>query len=87
MDMYVCIRIRYLDFMRDTVYRSLPQAKLGGVPGTYQLVRSFLNIRQVGRNPELEDGAVDGQPLWAMVFYCLRCGDMEDALAAVNKAP
>ena len=77
---------RYLDFIRDTVYRSLPQAKLGGRPGTYQLVRSFLNIRQIGRNPALVDGFVEGQPIWAMVFYCLRCGDMEDALNAVTKA-
>ena len=77
---------RYLDFIKDTVYRSLPQAKLGGRPGTYQLVKSFLNIRQIGRNRAQEDGLVDGQPMWAMVFYCLRCGDMEDALDAVTKA-
>lgn len=93
--MYVCMHacmyvllfsLRYLDFIKETVYRSLPQAKLGGRPGTYQLVRSFLTIRQTGRNPALEDGTVDGQPIWAMVFYCLRCGDLEDALSAVTKA-
>lgn len=77
---------RYLDFIKDTVYRSPPQAKLGGRPGTYQLVKSFLNIRQIGRNPALVDGLVEGQPIWAMVFYCLRCGDVEDALNAVMKA-
>ena len=78
---------RYLDYIRDTVYRSLPQAKLGGRPGTYELVRSYLNIRQVGRNPALEDGGkVGGQPLWPMVFYCLRCGDLEDAYRAVSEA-
>ena len=75
-----------MEFIKETVYRSLSQAKLGGRPGTYQLVRSFLNIRQTGRNPALEDGTVDGQPIWAMVFYCLRCGDLEDALTAVKRA-
>ena len=33
-----------------------------------------------------QDGSVDGQPLWAMVFYCMRCGDMDDALNAVSSA-
>lgn len=76
---------RYLDFLQDSVHRSLPQAKLGGHPGTYNYVKSFLNIRQLGRSRGLEDGSVDGQPVWAMIFYCLRCGDMEDALVAARK--
>ena len=98
---------RYLEYIKESVYRSLPRAQLGGVPGTYQLVRSYLTLRQVNSTPGLEvgrvfritstilllasplssqDGSVDGQPVWAMVFYCMRCGDMDDALNAVSSA-
>ena len=34
----------------------------------------------------VQDGQVDGQPLWALIFYCLRCGDFEDALQVASKA-
>ena len=33
-----------------------------------------------------QDGLVDDQPVWAMVFYCMRCGNLDDALTAVSKA-
>ena len=67
------------------MYRNLPQSKLGGQPGTYKLVKSFLRIRQIPhQGPEVE--LIDDQPVWAMIFYCLRCGDMEDALMAARKA-
>ena len=32
----------------------------------------------------LQDGLVSGQPLWALVFYCMRCGDMEDAMKVLT---
>lgn len=37
-----------------TVYGNLHQAQLGGVPGTYQLVRSFLNIKLPGPLPGMQ---------------------------------
>ena len=33
-----------------------------------------------------QDGTVDGHPTWAMVYYCLRCGDLKAAQNVVNKA-
>lgn len=77
---------RYRTYIQETVYGSLSLAQLGGVPGTYQLVRSYLNLKQVAQIPDLEDGLVDDQPVWAMVFYCMRCGSLDDALAAVSKS-
>jgi nuclear pore complex protein Nup93 len=70
--------LRYLDYIREMVYRSLPQAQLGGVPGTRQLVKSYLNLvpSLVGVDP--------GSP-WRMVFYCMRCGDLQDALDIVKR--
>lgn len=37
-----------------TVFGNLHQAHLGGVPGTYQLVRSFLNIKLPGPLPGMQ---------------------------------
>ena len=41
--------------------------------------RSFLNVRVPGSTPGLDDGLVDGVPVWALIYYCLRCGDLEAA--------
>jgi nuclear pore complex protein Nup93 len=54
------------------VFSNLSSAQLGGVPGTYHLVRSFLNIRVPNTTQGLDDGLVDGVPVWAMIYYCLR---------------
>ena len=101
-----CPSCRYLDYIKDCVYQSPSQAQLGGVPGTFQLVRSFLHLRQLAATPGLEvclttaaqssplpppppspqDGSVEGQPVWAVVFYCLRCGDLDNALDTLSRA-
>ena len=45
---------RYLGYIKDLVYHSLSQAQLGGVPSTLNLVRSFLNLKQIASTPGLE---------------------------------
>ncbi|MEE6499743.1 hypothetical protein FKM82_003573 [Ascaphus truei] len=76
----------YKNYTLVTVFGNLHQAQLGGVPGTYQLVRSFLNIRLPCPIPGLQDGEVEGHPVWALVYYCMRCGDLVAALQVVNRA-
>lgn len=78
---------RYLKFVQDTVYDNLHEAKLGGVPGTFHLVKSYLKIKLPPVIQGLEDGDVDGAPLWPLIYYCLRCGDPRAALQAVNHVP
>uniref|UniRef100_A0A2R5LLL6 Nuclear pore protein n=2 Tax=Ornithodoros turicata TaxID=34597 RepID=A0A2R5LLL6_9ACAR len=74
----------YMLYMQMIVFGNLNQAALGGVPGTLNLVRGFLNVRlPPGRS---EDGIVEGHPVWAVIYYCLRCGEVEAALEAANKA-
>ena len=85
------------------MYSNLSSAQLGGVPGTFSLVRSFLNIKVSAdqseasiltvdqsqhptSSPGLDDGLVDGVPVWPMIFYCLRCGDISAALQAASAA-
>ena len=34
-----------------------------------------------------QDGNIDGTPIWALIYYCMRCGDPEAALEAVKYVP
>ncbi|XP_022374344.1 nuclear pore complex protein Nup93 isoform X3 [Enhydra lutris kenyoni] len=76
----------YKNYTLVTVFGNLHQAQLGGVPGTYQLVRSFLNIKLPAPLPGLQDGEVEGHPVWALIYYCMRCGDLFAASQVVNRA-
>ena len=76
----------YIKFIRNVVYSNLSAAQLGGVPGTFHLVRSFLNIKMPSGGAGLDDGLVEGVPVWAMIYYCLRCGDVSAALQAATAA-
>uniref|UniRef100_A0A803SUI0 Nuclear pore complex protein Nup93 n=2 Tax=Anolis carolinensis TaxID=28377 RepID=A0A803SUI0_ANOCA len=76
----------YKNYTLVMVFGNLQQAQLGGVPGTYQLVRSFLNIKLPVSVPGLQDGEVEGHPVWALIYYCMRCGDLMAALQVVNRA-
>ena len=54
--------------------------------GTLPLVRSFVSARQISRTTGLKDGLVEGEPVWPLIFYCLRCGDVNAALQATKQA-
>ena len=58
---------RYRMYIQETVYGSLSLAQLGGVPGTYQLVRSYLNLKQAAMIPELEVSGHDYE------YSCWQC--------------
>lgn len=72
--------------MESVVAGNLSAARRGGVPGTYSLVRSFVNLRVPGGYLGLDPAEVDGRPLWASVYYCLRCGDVAGALQCIQQA-
>lgn len=72
--------------MTNVINENLAEARRGGVPGTYTLVRSFVGIRLQGGYSGLEGGLVDERPLWPIVYYCLRCGDIGAALHCLKKA-
>ena len=48
------LSVSYKNYTMVTVFGNLHQAQLGGVPGTYQLVRSFLNIKLPGPMPGMQ---------------------------------
>jgi len=76
----------YVSYISQTIYSNLATAQLGGIPGTFHSVRSFLNIKLPSNMPGFEDGLVEGHPVWAMIYYCLRCGDLPSAMQAVESA-
>ncbi|GAB6021639.1 Nucleoporin nup93, variant 2 [Chamberlinius hualienensis] len=75
----------YVKYMKAMVYGNLQQAALGGLPGILQLVRSFMNVKPVNI-VGLEDGKVEGQPVWPLIYYCLRSGDLTAALCVARTA-
>ncbi|XP_064414648.1 nuclear pore complex protein Nup93 isoform X2 [Latimeria chalumnae] len=76
----------YKDYTQVTIFGNLHQAQLGGVPGTYQLVRSFLNVKLPAPLPGFQDGEVEGHPVWALIYYCMRCGDLMAAMHVASRA-
>ena len=58
----------YLKYVQETVYSNLAQAQLGGIPGTFNLIKSFLNIKLDPNTPGLEDGLVEGK-----ITFCFKC--------------
>ncbi|XP_067007700.1 nuclear pore complex protein Nup93 [Anabrus simplex] len=72
---------RYKMFMRRQVEGNLLQAQRGGVPGTIPLVASYMKLCGAAAMAGLEDGLVNGLPIWPMIYFCLRCGDVSAALS------
>lgn len=72
----------YLSFIERMVSSNLQEARQGGVPSKLNLIISYFNARHNAPYAGAEDGLLEGHPVWAVVYQCLRCGD-QDALANV----
>ncbi|ENN73001.1 hypothetical protein HUJ04_005601 [Dendroctonus ponderosae] len=77
---------RYKTFMNSIITENLTHAGRGGIPGTYPLVKSFVGLRLQGEYLGLKDGMIDDRPLWPMVYYCLRSGDLPAAIHCLKKS-
>ncbi|KAG6840177.1 hypothetical protein C0991_008407 [Blastosporella zonata] len=77
---------QYWDVMERTIQARPTEARLGGDPSVANKVRAFLFLRYY-HNGEWEDRIelVAGQPLWARLFYLVRTGHVEEALAEALK--
>ncbi|KAL7302140.1 hypothetical protein TKK_0005363 [Trichogramma kaykai] len=75
---------RYKEFMNAIVNENLAQAKRGGIPGTLPLVKSFVGIK-VQNMRDLEEIIIEDRPLWPLVYYCIRAGDLKAALQCINQ--
>uniref|UniRef100_A0A1B6CIL9 Nuclear pore protein n=1 Tax=Clastoptera arizonana TaxID=38151 RepID=A0A1B6CIL9_9HEMI len=77
---------RYRIYMNSVVQSNMREAQRGGKPGIYSLVRSFVGIKHNNGYTKFDSVEVDGCPLWALVYYCIRCGDSNAALEFIKKA-
>lgn len=80
------LETRYKLFLTSMVESNLMQARRGAVPGTYPLVTSYLRLNSVFEPLYKESELVDGLPVWALVYNCIRCGDLAAALHCVKKS-
>ncbi|KXJ26896.1 nuclear pore complex protein Nup93 [Exaiptasia diaphana] len=78
---------RYKTYVQETVYDNLQQSRLGGIPGTLNLIRSFLKVKLPQTFQGLEDGDVDGTPVWPLIYFCMRCGDPQAAMQVMDYVP
>lgn len=75
---------RYTVFMHTYVKSHLSEARLGGVPGTYPLVRSFVGV-YVNQYNNRDRLFHDGLPFWPLLYYLIRCGDLESVVRVLEK--
>jgi nuclear pore complex protein Nup93 len=82
---------RYLEsqlfrFIEKTISQQPREAAMGGRPGVYEKIKGYLNIRlkQYGRWDSTIEIAND-TPIWAIIFYLIRCGFWDDAVATAIK--
>ncbi|KAI3415703.1 hypothetical protein GPALN_005294 [Globodera pallida] len=64
--------------MESTIEANLERARRGGVPGTLSRIVAYLNVKTPSHS-FYEDGLHDHHPVWTLLFYCLRVGDMVEA--------
>uniref|UniRef100_A0A914LBR6 Nuclear pore protein n=2 Tax=Meloidogyne incognita group TaxID=654580 RepID=A0A914LBR6_MELIC len=69
----------FKSYMENTVEGNLSTASRGGVPGTLSLIEAFLKVKRLPTNFKFEDGRHGSHPKWAVLFYCLRIGDISGA--------
>ncbi|CAL1263288.1 unnamed protein product [Larinioides sclopetarius] len=82
----VYLEKKYFEYIQSIVFGNLLQAELGPRPGAYYAIRSFLKMKMPLQPTGLEDGLIDGNPVWAVIYYCLRCGKIDAAVSAAKNA-
>lgn len=78
----------YFEQVEATVLKNPREANVGGVPTSLAKVKGFARVRAVRRElgPDLEIlQKVNDDYCWVLLFYLLRCGLVEDALAYVEE--
>lgn len=79
---------RYELFMSTFIKENLRAAQRGGIPSKYELVSAYVGLKfnQGGNVIGLDKEKIDGRPIWPMVYYSLRCGDIQSAIRCMQHA-
>ena len=83
--------IRYLEstfkqYLKQYTMSHLEQARIGGVPSTLKLINGYLKLNSSKYYTSNEEIYIDNQPLWPIIYLCLRCGDYEAARDVARQA-
>ena len=83
--------IKYLEstfkqYLKNYTMSNLEYARLGGVPSTLKLINGYLKLNPSKYYTSYEEIYIDNQPLWAIIYLCIRCGDYEAARDVAYKA-
>lgn len=72
----------------DTLVKRNPrEANLGGIPTTLNKIRAYVRIRAVKKDlvPDgVELQTLANDPCWALIFFCLRSGQLREAVEYVT---
>ncbi len=80
------LQSQYSTLLEVTIGRQPELARRGGAPSLVNTVRAYLNI--VLARPESKEKleiTKDGTPIWALLYYCVRCGGLQEALEIAAK--
>lgn len=84
------LEYRYKLYMTTVISDHLRDAQRGGIPTTFNLVSSYVGLKfnnQINNSLiGLQDGYIDSKPLWPLIYYSLRCGDLQSALKCMELA-
>ena len=73
-------------YVRRVISQSLIAARRQGKPSIIADIQAYLNVIHNQLPENLENIKVDGYPLWAMLYFCLRCGNINAALEVAQRA-
>ncbi|KAL9002571.1 MAG: hypothetical protein Q9188_004500, partial [Gyalolechia gomerana] len=80
---------QFFENIEAVVNRNAREANLGGVPTALNKIRAYIRVRDVRKDlkpDELELQKInDSEPMWAVVYFLLRCGLVQDAAGYVRE--
>lgn len=76
----------YSRFIDATISHFPRDALLGGKPSNIDRIKTFLHIRMKRGSPnEIQKmDLIEGTPIWACIFYLIRCGFLREAYSFAN---
>ncbi|CAA22495.1 nucleoporin Nic96 homolog [Schizosaccharomyces pombe] len=76
------LEAQFFEVLNKEIAKTPQAALVGGVPSIRNKIRAYLNIRLLRNgvwiNPDLE--IIQDVPIWAFIFYLLRCGFLKEAV-------
>ena len=73
---------QFLKFIDLSIAQFPRESQLGGRPSIEERIRAFLNIRYAksGGLSKSKLESVGDKPIWALMYYCMRCGEWRKVL-------